>query len=179
MSAVVQELPLPVLVDLVNGWGSVPRAAAGEDHLPHPPLGALSSYQESATRGRRRLTDEDVRRVADWLYPVFAESAPDRRADLVNALLEETGVRPSLAAESGAVHAACHVDDPHSTLLAAATIAGFVQLANHDASRLGTCTGKRCADVFVDTSPAGHRRYCSVTCQNRARVAAFRQRQSH
>src|ERR687893_781219 len=35
---------------------------------------------------------------------------------------------------------------------------------------------RQCADVYVDTSPAGRRRFCCLTCQNRARAAAFRQR---
>ena len=34
----------------------------------------------------------------------------------------------------------------------------------------------QCADVYVDASPTHDRRYCSVTCQNRARVAAYRAR---
>jgi len=29
---------------------------------------------------------------------------------------------------------------------------------------------------YIDASPGGQRRFCSVTCQNRARVAAWRQR---
>ncbi|MFI7320176.1 CGNR zinc finger domain-containing protein [Streptomyces venezuelae] len=43
-------------------------------------------------------------------------------------------------------------------------------------ARIGTCTGGHCADVYVDQSPGGRRRFCSVTYQNRARVAAFRSR---
>ncbi|MFI1676368.1 CGNR zinc finger domain-containing protein [Streptomyces sp. NPDC020607] len=43
-------------------------------------------------------------------------------------------------------------------------------------ARIGIRTGGHCADVYVDQSPGGRRRFCSVTCQNRARVAAFRSR---
>jgi len=39
---------------------------------------------------------------------------------------------------------------------------------------MGVCSGHRCADAYIDTSPAGRRRFCSVTCQSRARVAAWR-----
>ncbi|HWT25192.1 MAG TPA: CGNR zinc finger domain-containing protein [Solirubrobacteraceae bacterium] len=50
------------------------------------------------------------------------------------------------------------------------------QLAEQDSERLGTCASARCGDVFVDASPGARRRFCSVTCQSRERVAAFRRR---
>ncbi|WP_374119541.1 CGNR zinc finger domain-containing protein [Streptomyces sp. RKAG290] len=43
---------------------------------------------------------------------------------------------------------------------------------------MGTCAGERCVDVYIDQSPGGRRRFCSVTCQNRTRVAAFRSRRA-
>jgi predicted RNA-binding Zn ribbon-like protein len=49
------------------------------------------------------------------------------------------------------------------------------QLATHP-DRLGICHDRHYADVYVDASPAGHRRFCSLTCQNRSRVASFRER---
>ena len=42
--------------------------------------------------------------------------------------------------------------------------------------RLGVCTGPRCDRVYVDTSRNGTRRYCSTSCQNRVKTAAFRAR---
>ena len=62
-------------------------------------------------------------------------------------------------------------------LTAAAALTLRDQLATRDPDRIGTCTGRRCADAYIDASPAGQRRFCSVTCQNRARVAAWRERQ--
>ena len=44
----------------------------------------------------------------------------------------------------------------------------------HD--RLGVCTAPRCDRVYVDTSRNGTRRYCSTSCQNRVKTAAFRAR---
>jgi predicted RNA-binding Zn ribbon-like protein len=43
-----------------------------------------------------------------------------------------------------------------------------------DSRGLGTCAGTRCADAYADLSPTGHKRFCSLNCQNRNRVAAFR-----
>jgi predicted RNA-binding Zn ribbon-like protein len=45
------------------------------------------------------------------------------------------------------------------------------------AARLKRCEGSRCALLFVDTSRAGRRRWCSMErCGNRAKVAAHRRR---
>jgi predicted RNA-binding Zn ribbon-like protein len=46
------------------------------------------------------------------------------------------------------------------------------------ARRIRRCAGERCTLVFVDTSRAGRRRWCSMDrCGNRAKVRAFRTRQ--
>ena len=47
-------------------------------------------------------------------------------------------------------------------ILAAAAIALHAQLGEHDADRLGTCAGDRCADAYIDASPAGDRRFCRI-----------------
>ena len=118
-----------VLVWLVNEWGSVPRAAAGEDQAPYPDTDLLAALL--AGSGVRdcppaALTGPALRQVADQLHRVFAAA----------------------------------------------------DLAEHDPDRIGICSGRHCADAFIDASPAGQRRFCSVTCQNRARIAAWRHRQS-
>jgi predicted RNA-binding Zn ribbon-like protein len=158
------------LVDLVNEWGTRPRAVAGESGAGYPDpmwldLAIPSSYA-------RRLSDRALARLADRLHPVFAASGMRERARLVTELLASSGVRPvSVAADGETARAAWAVD----TAKHAATAAAALALRDH-LDRLGVCTGRNCADVFVDTSPTHDRRFCSVTCQNRARVAAFRRR---
>jgi predicted RNA-binding Zn ribbon-like protein len=51
-----------------------------------------------------------------------------------------------------------------------------VVLGGSGADRLGVCTAPGCDRVFVDTSRNGTRRYCSTSCQNRVKTAAFRAR---
>jgi predicted RNA-binding Zn ribbon-like protein len=70
------------------------------------------------------------------------------------------------------------VGNDRDALLAAASVCLRELLVEQGADRLGTCAGVRCADAYVDASPGGHRRYCSITCQNRNRVAAFRRRRA-
>ena len=169
-----------VLVWLVNEWGSVPRAAAGEDRAPYPDAGLLAGLL--AGSGVRAcppelLTTQALRRTADRLHPVFA-AGPGDRAVLVNSLLTETAIRPALELTDGQPAETWCVDDAGEGLAAAAALTLRHQLAAAGPGRLGTCEGRRCADAYIDTSPAARRRFCSVTCQNRARVAAWRRQRS-
>jgi predicted RNA-binding Zn ribbon-like protein len=149
----VRPLALPELVALVNGWGTRPREVG---HRDAPADGA------------------DATAVADRLHAVFVAGSPDR-ARLVTEMLTETGVRPGMALDDGAPAEAWSVASPDGALLASAALALRAHLAAHP-DRLGVCADHQCADVYVDASPAGHRRFCSLTCQNRTRVATFRAR---
>jgi len=162
-------MPPDLLVWLVNEWGSAPRAAAGEERTPYPdpaPLGAAAGTPAE---------------VADRLHRIFATDSTER-VRLLASILAQTGVRPGIALDGGLPRESWHVDDPAHALLAAAALTLRHQLSAHDPARVGTCTGRassgqHCADAYIDASPGGQRRFCSVTCQNRARVAAWRQRQ--
>jgi len=166
-----------VLVWLVNEWGSVPRAAAGEDQAPYPDADLLAALL--AGSGVRDcppglLTTRALARAAGRLHPVFAAPDPGEQLGLANALLTETGVRPALELADGRPAETWLVEDSRQTLLAAAALTLRHQLADGGPDRLGVCSGHRCADAYIDASPANRRRFCSITCQNRARVAAWR-----
>ncbi len=163
----VEPMSPDLLVWLVNEWGAVPRAAAGEEGTPYPdpaPLGAAGVGDRPGSAGR--------------LHRIFAAPHPTERVRLLATLLADTGVRPGLTLADDVPCETWHVDDPNDALLAAAALTLRHQLARHDPARVGVCTGLRCADAYIDASPAGQRRFCSVTCQNRARVAAWRRRQA-
>jgi hypothetical protein len=171
----IDAMPIPVLVDLVNGWASIPRQEDGRDSAAYPPIAELAGRLGFPAPA---LSDQELAATADRIYPVF--TAPDAagRAELVTEFLDETGVRPRLELERGELRRGWSVPGPHDAVLAASAIALREFLADHDPGRLGVCTGSRCVDVFVDASPGGRRRFCSVTCQNRMRVAAFRGRRN-
>jgi len=169
-----------VLVWLVNEWGSAPRAAAGEDQAPYPDAGLLAALL--AGSGVREcppglLTTRALGQAADRLHPVFAATGLSERLGLVNTLLIETGVRPALELADGRPGETWLVEDPRQTLLAAAALTLRHQLAAGGPDRVGVCSGHRCADAYIDASPTARRRFCSVTCQNRARVATWRRQQ--
>jgi predicted RNA-binding Zn ribbon-like protein len=166
-----------VLVWLVNEWGSAPRAAAGEDRAPYPDAGLLAALL--AGSGVRAcppglLTTRALTRTADRLHPVFATPDPCDRIGLLNGLLGKTAIRPALEIKDGDPAETWQVEDDDQALTAAAALTLRHQLAAGGPGRLGICEGRRCADAYIDTSPAARRRFCSVTCQNRARVAAWR-----
>jgi len=142
-------MPLDELVRLVNEWGTLPRQFDGRSDAP---------------------ADPELTTLADELHPVFA--APERSATLVTELLRRTGVRPILGED---LTSAWLVDDPGQARRASAALALRDQLARHP-GRIGICADRQCADVYVDLSPAGRRRFCCLTCQNRARAEAFRKR---
>jgi predicted RNA-binding Zn ribbon-like protein len=51
-------------------------------------------------------------------------------------------------------------------------------IVEEDLTRLHACEGPGCILWFLDSTKAGHRRFCSTSgCGNRAKVAAFRSRQ--
>jgi predicted RNA-binding Zn ribbon-like protein len=150
---VVSPMEMTDLVALVNDWAAIPRATGNRD----PAEG------EPATQ------------LADACFFVFAADGDAARADLVSKLLDRTGVRPALIRGDDRLSAAWTVDDPDQARAAAAALALRAHLAAHP-ERIGVCADEQCADVYVDQSPAGHRRFCSLTCQNRTRTAAFRRR---
>ena len=144
------------LVALVNDWGTLPR-------------------QVGARMAPAELPDARTA-VADRLHAVFAAEDSAERARMVNAMLAETAVRPEVAQDDGVLRAGWSVPEPPAVLLASAAVALREHLAANP-DRLGVCTDRQCADIYVDASPAGHRRFCSITCQTRTRVAVFRERQ--
>jgi len=169
----IASMPIPVLVDLVNGWASIPRREDGRDSAAYPPIADLAGRLGFPPPA---LSDRELAAAADRIYPVFTMADAGRRAELVTEFLEETSVRPGLHLVRAELRRGWSVPDPDAALLAASAIALREFLADHQPDRLGVCTGSRCVDVFVDASPGGRRRFCSVTCQNRSRVAAFRGR---
>ena len=177
----VDPLSPDVLIWLVNEWGTTPRAAAGEDESPYPDtelLPALLAGSGVRSCPSAALTDRALGQVADRLHRVFAAADLGERVNLVAGLLAETAVAPALDLTGGHPGATWRVADGRHAVLAAAALTLRHQLAEHEPGRVGVCSGRRCADAFIDASPAGQRRFCSVTCQNRTRVAAWRQRRS-
>jgi predicted RNA-binding Zn ribbon-like protein len=135
--------------------------------------------------GRRAATWEEAASfsfVAAELRAVFEAvdaGSADEAAGLVNAMLARTGARPSLERHDGEPwHLHFHAADnsPVNSWAAGCATGLAVVLGGEFHDRLGVCTAPRCDRVYVDGSRNGTRRYCSTSCQNRVKTAAFRAR---
>ena len=140
--------------------------------------------RESGGRGREPTWEEaaELCFVAAELRGVFeavSAGSIDEAARQVNSLLIRTGARPELERHDGqSWHLHYHAADnslPNGWAAGCATGLAVV-LGGTASDRLGVCTAPRCDRVYVDTSRNGTRRYCSTSCQNRVKTAAFRAR---
>ncbi|MFI6679357.1 CGNR zinc finger domain-containing protein [Kribbella sp. NPDC050470] len=183
MRVQVVPMALETLVEVVNGWGVEPRRAGARTGVP-----VLAEYfgegAAAADAGPDRrtgiptavasaLTDDGLVRFADTVFGVFAAEGTAGRVAAVSELLTGIDVRPDVVMDGHEVRRTWWTA-AEDALLAAALLALRDQLADEDPGRLGICVDGGCADIYVDGSPAGRRRFCSVTCQNRARAAKYR-----
>ncbi|HUZ35291.1 MAG TPA: CGNR zinc finger domain-containing protein [Streptosporangiaceae bacterium] len=178
--AVVRPLPVEFVADVVNGWGTAPRQAAGEQDSDYPGIAALAAaHQLDADPATELMSDHGLTCVADALYPIFSAPAEDAVVAEVNDLLARSAPQPRLVLD-GWLLIGTWTAPASQQFLVACLLTLYQQLILWGSSRrLGLCAGARCADVYVDSSPGGHKRFCSLTCQNRSRVAAFRARRRH
>ena len=173
--------------------GLVNALTAGEAHgRPYlPPAGddlpaAVTAVLRAASPRYGAVPAGDARElraVATEFRAVFeavARDDVDAAALQVNGLLGRTGARPSLDRHDGeGWHLHFHgARDGLANGWAAGCATGLaIVLGTEDRGRLGVCTAPRCDRVYVDASRNGTRRFCSTTCQNRVKTAAFRSRQ--
>jgi predicted RNA-binding Zn ribbon-like protein len=119
--------------------------------------------------------------LARKLREVFADLKrrdSDAAAAALNELLAAHPAHPHLAKERGMWRLHHHPQDaplvPMWTAICAAGLAEMI--GDNEAQRLGTCERSDCGRVYVDVSKNASRRFCSLTCQNRVKVAMFRER---
>ena len=102
----------------------------------------------------------------------------DRASDELNRMLAQHPAAPHLAKETGVWRLHHHAPDaaplPMWTSICAEGIARMI--GTQAAHRLGVCGAPNCDRVYVDTTRNASRRFCSTTCQNRVKTAAFRLR---
>jgi predicted RNA-binding Zn ribbon-like protein len=167
----VPRIPVPRLVELVNEYAPQTRAAAGEQDDPYPDLSARPD-----ALGLPRARTRDLVEIAEGLWLIFAAAQLSERTQRLNTLLEGCALAPSLD-ESGEIKWTSSRRDNRGLLLAACVAELLDAAQRYGWERLGICTATDCADVYIDVTGRGSRRYCSHGCLNRARVRAYRSRQ--
>jgi hypothetical protein len=174
-------------VNLVNAV--TPGEARGRS-FTQPTGKDLRDAVSEALRGRRPepppITADDAAALAEmagWLRSVFDSIERDDVDDAaltLNALLAETGARPQLDRHDGQpwhLHFHGRADTLAEGWAAGCATGLAIALGTDMYDRLGVCTAPRCDRVYVDVSRNGRRRFCSTSCQNRVKAAAFRARQ--
>jgi predicted RNA-binding Zn ribbon-like protein len=174
-------------VNLVNAV--TPGEARGRA-FDQPTGKELGEVISSALGGRRpeppAISAADAAQLAQlagWLRSVFdsiERGDVDSAAITLNALLAETGARPQLDRHDGEpwhLHFHGHTDTVAEGWGAGCATGLAIVLGTDMYDRLGVCTAPRCDRVYVDNSRNGTRRFCSTSCQNRVKAAAFRARQ--
>jgi predicted RNA-binding Zn ribbon-like protein len=178
---------LAMAVRLVNTL--TPGQARGHGYAPPagPDLaGAATSALRAGNPGTHDLSGREATQLAGFakaLRTVFdgvAAGDADAAAHQVNQLLVETRARPWLERHDGEPwHMHFHgPDDSTVNAWAAGCATGLAIILGSDVrpNRLGVCTAPHCDRVYVDTSRNATRRFCSTSCQNRVKTAAFRAR---
>jgi predicted RNA-binding Zn ribbon-like protein len=99
----------------------------------------------------------------------------------LNAIMREANAIPTLARHDGEPwHLHFHSVEATWAVSWAASMATAlaIVLGNAAVDRLGLCNAPACDRVYIDVSRNGTRRFCSTTCQNRVKAAAFRARRA-
>jgi predicted RNA-binding Zn ribbon-like protein len=122
----------------------------------------------------------ELAKLADRLRPVFLaaeDGAADRVAELVNALLADYRSAPQLSRHDGEPWHLHFTSASAGTEWGAGCATGLAVVVDSQATgRLGVCRAEGCDRVYVDVSRNASRRFCSESCLNRTKVAAFRAR---
>jgi predicted RNA-binding Zn ribbon-like protein len=161
-----------------RGRGYAPPDGAA---LPAAVTAALREHRPDT----RQVTRPEAAQLAAFaralrvVFEAVAAGDVDTAAGRVNALLAQTGAHPQLDRHDGEpwhlhFHAA---DNSLAQGWAAGCATGLAVVLGGDLSgRLGVCAAPHCDRVYVDTSRNCIRRFCSTSCQNRVKTAAFRGR---
>ncbi len=172
-----------VAVALVNALAidyAFGRPASG----PEPYVALQDVLEEWDPPSAALLRNKDVpafMALAQRVRGIFADlhrGDVDSAAGQVNELLVAHSAQPHLAKEVGQWRLHHHpVDAALLPMVTAVCAEGLAHMIGTDAvNRLGTCESNHCERVFLDKSKNASRRFCSETCQNRVKAAAFRRR---
>jgi predicted RNA-binding Zn ribbon-like protein len=129
--------------------------------------------------GRLAVDADDVAAAIELRRALWAlahaasdgEALPPGALTVLNAHAARPGLRPRLLAVGEREWA----EPTAAAALATIAAEGVELLSGRQAGRVRRCEGERCYLLFVDTSPPGRRRWCSMErCGNRHKVRAHR-----
>ena len=160
--------------------------AFGRPVVPADPFASIQHVLEIDPPSAAQLRRRDVagfKALAERLRQVFGDlhcGDVDTAARRLNDMLSVHPAHPHLARDDGRWRLHHHpVDAALVPMVTAICAEGMARAIGTDAGgRLGACDSEDCDRVFLDASKNGSRRFCSTTCQNRVKAAAFRRRRA-
>jgi len=132
---------------------------------------------DSAAAEARKVREWARDWIARWRVRPGADFSTEIAA-LNKLLAREAGTHELVATKDGLkLEERPQLESPQSLIsLVAMQLAAL--LTTEDASQIRDCAGSGCTLTFIDRTKAHRRMYCSAAvCGNRAKVAAFRDRQ--
>jgi predicted RNA-binding Zn ribbon-like protein len=177
-----------VATDLVNTSAAV-RKSSGEGLADPAALGrflADHGVRPDALADGRKPTDDDLDQVHALrreVRGILEAATEDRVVDGASALVARAGIGPALYRDANdrwqwrvATSPRASAADELAVLVGMGLL-GVVHTLGHD--RFRHCGSPVCDGMFVDTSRAGRRRYCTPElCGNRLNVANHRARRA-
>jgi predicted RNA-binding Zn ribbon-like protein len=126
---------------------------------------------------------DQVRTLRDAVRAVLEAGTEDQAVDGAAALVQRAGAGPTLSRAPGGRWQWYVTTSPNASLadelavLMGTGMLGAIRTLGHD--RFRPCASPVCDGMFVDTSKAGRRRYCTpAICGNRLNVANHRARRA-
>jgi len=165
-------------IDLVNDLAIGPRPESETELQTLARILAVDPPSVSALRRTDIQAFAELARALLEIVDALDTGDVDTAAGRLNALLAAHPAHPHLAWEDGKWRLHHHSADaavaPMWTSICAERLAHLIGIG--EADRLGRCAAPDCGRAFIDQSKNASRRFCTTTCQNRVKAAAFRRR---
>ena len=164
----IEPASLDAVVEFITAWSPEALEIAGT------PAGSPEIAEARRSHRLDELNVAEAEQLATRLHRVFLGATPPKRREALNDLIARLSPCPA----TGAGGHEWRVSDGSQVETARLVMALWDHAgADPELERLGTCAWDRCIDAFHDSTQAHTRKFCSLTCQNRAKVAAYRSRQ--
>lgn len=140
--------------------------------------GIVDSAPFSGIVTRDELELLEVQRVRCRFAEMW-DADRDRAATLVNETLAHARALPQLVRHDGLdwhIHALDGSRPLAERMLVESALGISDLIRTNETARCKRCAADGCGNAFFDESRNRSRRFCSLTCQNRTNVAAFRAR---
>jgi hypothetical protein len=174
----VPTVPIGIVVEFVNEWGTVPQQVSPRPWRGYPDADspARRALRTVWPRGLKQSDDAEIALACDLVYPVFAARGPEEMAERLEIGIVECGMTAHAGSGPEGIRVGWRTDRADRLLRAIFVASLLRHLTEAPGEPLGVCASPTCADVLVDRSPTHTKHFCSTRCQTRERVQAYRAR---